>query len=198
MNASLPVMVYIHGGGFSLHSAFEFPPNYLMERDIVLVVIQYRLDILGMADMQMVSNRFLTIFSNLGFLSTNSKDIPGNAGLMDSIQALQFIKENVKHFGGDLNKITIFGQSSGAAMVSALVISPTVPQNLFHKAIIQSGSIFAKWAYTTDPVTDARNIAQAAGLNPNLSLSSLNRAFMTMSVYELLKAVDKYQVFSID
>ncbi|XP_055302443.1 glutactin-like [Sitodiplosis mosellana] len=175
LNASLPVMVYIHGGGFYLHSAKEFPPNYLMERDIVLVVIQYRLDILG-------------------FLSTNSKEIPGNAGLMDSIQALQFIKENIKYFGGDPNKITIFGQSSGAAMVSTLLVSPTVPQDLFHKAIIQSGSIFGKWAYTIDPVTDARNIAQAAGLNPNQSLSSLNRAFMTMTVHELLKAVDKYQM----
>lgn len=47
LEASLPVMVYIHGGGFYSHSAEEFPPNYLMERDIVLVVIQYRLDILG-------------------------------------------------------------------------------------------------------------------------------------------------------
>lgn len=175
MNASRPVMVYIHGGGFYLHSAKEYPPNYLMERDIILVVIQYRLD-------------------GLGFLSTNSKEIPGNAGLMDSLQAIQFIKENVKYFGGDPNKITIFGQSSGAAMVSTLVLSPIVPQNLFHQAIIQSGSIFGKWAYTVDPVNEARSIAKAAGLNPNQSLSWLNRAFMTMSVYDLLKAVDKYQV----
>lgn len=127
-------------------------------------------------------------------MSTNSKDIPGNAGLLDSIQALKFVEENVKHFGGDPDKITIFGQSSGAAMVSALVISPTIPEDLFQAAIIQSGSILGDWTFTTDPVTDARNIAQAAGLNPNQTLSSLNRAFMTMSVYDLLKAVDKYHV----
>lgn len=171
-------MVYIHGGGFYLHSAKEFPPQYLMERDIVLIVVQYRLDVLG-------------------FLSTNSKEIPGNAGLMDVIQALHFIEENVKYFGGDPNKITIFGQSSGAVMVSALVVSPAVPQNLFHKAIIQSGTIFAKWGYSVDPVSDARNIAQAAGLNPNQSILSLNRAFMTMSVYNILQAVDRYQVIVI-
>lgn len=114
---------------------------------------------------------------------------------MDSILALQFIKENVKYFGGDPNKITIFGQSSGAAMVSALVLSPSVSENLFHRAIIQSGSIFGKWTYTIDPITDARNIAQAAGLNPNQSILSLNRAFMSMTVHELLIAVDRYQVF---
>lgn len=129
-----------------------------------------------------------------GFLSTNSKEIPGNAGLMDSVQALQFIKENVEHFGGNPDKITIFGQSSGGAMVSALVISPVVPKDLFHAAIIQSGTIFANWAYTANPIFDARQIAQAAGLNPNQTLTSLNRAFMTMSVYNLLKAVHKYQV----
>lgn len=47
LNASLSVMVYIHGGGFYSHNAADYPPNYMMERDIVLVVIQYRLDILG-------------------------------------------------------------------------------------------------------------------------------------------------------
>lgn len=177
LNASFPVMVYIHGGGFYLHNAREYPPNYFLERDIVLIVVQYRLDILG-------------------FLSTNSKEIPGNAGLMDTIQALKFIKENVQYFGGNPNKITIFGQSSGAAMVSSLVISPTVPESLFDQAIVQSGSIFANWAYSVDPVEGARDIAQAAGLNPNQSIASINRAFMTMDVYDLLKAVDKYQVFS--
>lgn len=114
---------------------------------------------------------------------------------MDSIQAMRFINENVKHFGGDPHKITIFGQSSGGAMVSTLVLSPTTPPNLFHQAIIQSGSIFGKWAYTVQPLADARNIAQAAGLNPNQSLSSLNRAFMSMTVHELLKAVEKYKVW---
>lgn len=127
-------------------------------------------------------------------MSTNTKEIPGNAGLLDSIEALKFVKENIKYFGGDPDKITIFGQSSGAAMVSALVISPSVPEDLFHRAIVQSGSIFANWAYTTDPVADAKEIAKEAGLNPNQSITSLNRAFMTMSVYKLLQAVQRYHV----
>lgn len=113
---------------------------------------------------------------------------------MDSIQALKFIKENIKHFGGDPNRVTIFGQSSGAVMVSALVISSSVPEDLFHRAIIQSGSVLANWACTIDPVGDARDIAQAAGLNPNQTIASLNRAFMAMSVNDLLQAVNRYQV----
>lgn len=129
-----------------------------------------------------------------GFMSTKSREIPGNAGLMDCIQALKFINENIRHFGGDPNQITLFGQSSGGIIVSALVISPAVPANLFHRAIIQSGSIFANWAYSSDPVLDARNIAEAAGLNRNLSITALNQAFMSMSVTKLLEASDGLDV----
>lgn len=129
-----------------------------------------------------------------GFLSTNTNEIPGNAGLLDTLQALSFVKENIAYFGGDPNRITIFGQSSGAAMVSALVISPNVPDNLFDRAIIQSGSAFATWTCSDDPVNDARDIAAYAGLNRNQSLTLLNRAFITMDVFDLLKAVDQYHV----
>lgn len=169
-------MVFVHGGSFYQHNANEYPPNYFLERDIILIVVQYRLDALG-------------------FLSTNSDEIPGNAGLLDVILALKFIKENIAHFGGNPNSITVFGQSSGAVMVSALAISPAVPLNLFNRVIIQSGSVFSTWSVTTDPVTDARDIAEAAGLNPKQSINLLNKAFMTMDVFDLLKAVDQYQVF---
>lgn len=74
------------------------------------------------------------------------------------------------------------------------MLSPNVPENLFHQAIVQSGSIFASWAYTNDPVNDARDIAAAAGLNRNQSIYSLNRAFMNMNVFDLLSAVDRYSV----
>lgn len=113
---------------------------------------------------------------------------------MDAIQALKFIKENIRHFGGDPNQITVFGQSSGAAMVSALLISTNVPQNLIHRAIVQSGSIFSQWAYTTDPITDARDIAEAAGLDRNQSIDALNRAFCKMSIFDLFKAIKKLEV----
>lgn len=105
------------------------------------------------------------------------------------------MKENIVHFGGDPNRMTIFGQSSGAAMVSALIISPNVQTNsLFQRAIVQSGSVLANWAYSMDPINDSRDIAAAAGLNRNQSLALLNRAFMAMDVVDLLKAVDRYHV----
>lgn len=188
-------MVYIHGGGFVSNNADQYPPNYLMERDIILVVIQYRLSALGNFFIEIhvqkshKSNKNDFFHFCSGFMSTNSREIPGNAGLMDAIQALKFINENIVHFGGDPNRITVFGQSSGAIMVSALVISPAVPQDLFQRAIIQSGSIFANWAYSKDPINDARNLAEAAGLNRNQSIAALNRSFMSMSVINLLQAV---------
>ncbi|KAJ6650003.1 Glutactin [Pseudolycoriella hygida] len=171
---SLPVMVYVHGGSFYLQSAIEYPPNYLLQSDIVLVVVQYRLDALG-------------------FLSTNSKEIPGNAALMDVQLALNFVKKNIKYFGGNPNNVTLFGQSAGAVIVSTLSISPAMPDDLFHRAIIQSGSIFSQWGTTANPVGDARNIAKFAGLNSTQSLSSLNNCFLNMSLFDLLNAVDKYQ-----
>lgn len=132
---------------------------------------------------------------NLGFLSTDSEEIPGNAGLMDSIQAFKFIKENIEHFGGDPNQITAFGQSSGAVLVSALVLSPAVPNDLFQRAIIQSGSLFGKWAYSSDLVKDARAIALAAAVNPIQSTASLNQAFKKLKVSRLLTAADRSRVY---
>lgn len=115
---------------------------------------------------------------------------------MDSIQALKFIKENIEYFGGDSQQITVFGQSSGAVMITALVVSPAVPNDLFQRAIIQSGSIFATWTYSTDAVEDARMIGEAAGLNRNStrSISTLNRIFKNLSVSNLLKAASRSRV----
>lgn len=116
---------------------------------------------------------------------------------MDSVQALKFVKENIRYFGGDPNKITIFGQSSGGVMVSALLISPTVPRNLFQQAIVQSGTIFANWASIIDPIPDARSFAEAAGLDPNQPISVLNQAFIKMDIFDLFKAVEKLEVCKI-
>lgn len=113
---------------------------------------------------------------------------------MDSIQAIKFIKENIEHFGGDPNQITVFGQSSGAAMISALVISPNVPNDLFQRAIIQSGSIFGTWTYSSEPIEDACNFALTAGLNPTRSIGSLNQAFKKLKVSNLLQAASRSRV----
>lgn len=110
------------------------------------------------------------------------------------IGALEFVQKNIIHFGGDPNCITLFGQSAGAAMVSALTISSTISKDLFHKAIIQSGSIFGSWTYMKNPVDDAKNIARKAGLSSRLTLTQLNRAFLNMDLIDLLNATELHNV----
>lgn len=108
--------------------------------------------------------------------------------------ALKFVKKNIKYFGGDPNKITVSGQSSGGAMVSSLLLSPLVPSNLFQQMIVHSGSIFASWAWALDPVENAKDIASRANVPKNSTLREINDAFMKMDVYDLIKATSKHYV----
>ncbi|XP_068250011.1 venom carboxylesterase-6-like [Palaemon carinicauda] len=125
-NARLPIMVFIHGGGFFAGSSNEYAPHVMMNHDIVLVTIQYRL---GM----------------LGFLSTEDKEAPGNYGLRDQTMALSWVQTNAHLFGGDPVGITLFGESAGAASVHFQILSPRAV-GLFQKAILMSGSALAPFA----------------------------------------------------
>lgn len=89
-----PVIVYIHGGAFQLGSASDHEPNLLMERDIVLVSINYRL-------------------GALGFLSMGTEEIPGNAGFKDQVLALRWVQKNIVKFGGNPELVTLMGNSAG-------------------------------------------------------------------------------------
>ena len=123
-------MVWIHGGGFSLGQALEYLPNRYMEHDIVLVAIQYRLGPLGENNITwftlFVSLTFkhFVIFFLKGFLSFDTDDVPGNAGIFDQIEALRWVNKYVEYFGGDPNEITIAGESAGSASVSLLLLAP--------------------------------------------------------------------------
>ncbi|KAF5276535.1 hypothetical protein FQR65_LT03965 [Abscondita terminalis] len=118
------VMFWIHGGGYLIGSGSSefFSPDFLIQEDVVIVTINYRLGLLG-------------------FLSMNDPtlEVPGNAGLKDQVMALKWVKLNINKFGGDPNNITIFGESVGGGSVHFLMLSP-MSKGLFHKAIIQSGS----------------------------------------------------------
>ncbi|KAL9966487.1 hypothetical protein ACROYT_G024569 [Oculina patagonica] len=115
----LPVMVYIHGGGYEIGSAITQPSDMLALQGVVVVVIQYRL-------------------GPLGFLTTGDSASLGNFGMLDQVQALQWVKENIEYFGGDPNKVTIFGLSAGGSSVSLHLLSP-LSQGLFHQVIAESG-----------------------------------------------------------
>lgn len=123
----LPVMVWLHGGGFSTGAGSIpiFDGAYFARKGIVLVTINYRLNVLGF-----LAHPELTAESPF-----NSS---GNYGLMDQIRALQWVRDNIRQFGGNPDNVTLFGESAGGASVAALMSSPQA-SGLFHRAVIQSG-----------------------------------------------------------
>ncbi|XP_065075677.1 glutactin-like [Ochlerotatus camptorhynchus] len=168
LNATRPVMVYIHGGWFYTGGADMFKPDYLLESDIVLVVIQYRL-------------------GPLGFLSTMSEDIPGNAGMLDVIASLDWVQQHIGNFGGNSDEVTIFGQSAGASTVTAMLHSPLVqnrPLAPFRKAIIQSGSLLVPRHIADSPVEGAIDIANRMGCTE----ARIEKCFQGTSTKILLEA----------
>nr|ADZ96218.1 JHE-like carboxylesterase 2 [Pandalus japonicus] len=140
-----PVMVYIHGGGYFAGGAEEYLPHVLMSKDIILVVIQYRLGFLG-------------------FLSTEDSVMPGNYGLKDQTLALQWVQKNIQNFGGDPKRVTIFGESAGSASVHYHMLSPKT-KGLFSGAIMQSGSAFASWASSKEHKKTAKKVGSLVGCN---------------------------------
>src|SRR5690606_38431721 len=125
--AALPVMVWIHGGGFTGGSGSS-PQNFghqFAQQDVILITINYRLGRLG----------------HFAFpaLSEEHPDEPkGSYAFMDQIAALEWVQQNVEAFGGDPNNVTIFGFSAGGVSVHSLMTIPRA-QGLFHKAISESG-----------------------------------------------------------
>lgn len=163
-----PVMVYIHGGAFWDGCAAEYPPNFLLEKDVVLVVPQYRL-------------------GPLGFLSTMTPEIPGNAALQDVALAFEWVKKNIEHFGGDPERVTAVGQSAGAGLLSSLLYSPNVSEDLFQRLILQSGSPFSSWIYNLTPEKCAREIVALTGQDHKQPLDKLNQTLMDMNIKTLYK-----------
>ncbi|XP_033221036.1 esterase SG1-like [Belonocnema kinseyi] len=109
----LPVMVWIHGGGFKTGSGSftVYGPSYILDKDVILVSINYRLGVLG-------------------FFTTGDLLVPGNMGLKDQVLALKWVQENIHFFGGDPDKVTIFGQSSAGACVNLHTISDASKGNV--------------------------------------------------------------------
>ncbi|XP_005093482.1 fatty acyl-CoA hydrolase precursor, medium chain [Aplysia californica] len=141
---SLPVMVWIHGGGFRHGSKNSFNGSILASHDVIVVIVNYRL-------------------GPLGFLSTEDDVIPGNFGMLDQISGLKWVQSNIAAFGGDPKSVTIFGESAGSASVSLLVLSP-LASGLFARAIMQSGVSSTSRAVPPPGVlVSPKQIAMAAG-----------------------------------
>ena len=148
-NDNIPVFVWIYGGGFNGGSTSV--PTYsgekLAKKGVVLVSIAYRVGQLG--------------FMAHPELSAESPNhVSGNYGLLDMIAALKWIKKNIAVFGGDPNKVTIFGESAGGIAVSMLCASP-LAKGLFEGAISESGGSFGPPRHTTYPGENLKLLTDA-------------------------------------
>ena len=145
----LPVLVWIYGGGFSFGSTSE--PTYdgadLASKGVVFVSIAYRVGQIG-------------FFSHPELSAEDPNHVSGNYGLLDQIAGLQWIQNNIAAFGGDPQKVTIFGESAGGISVSMLCASP-LAKGLFSGAISQSGGSFGPTRPTTYPGENMKTLAQA-------------------------------------
>ena len=147
--ARVPVLVWIYGGGFNAGatSVPTYSGEVLARKGVVLVSVAYRVGILG--------------FLAHPELSAESPDhVSGNYGLLDMIAALQWIKQNVAAFGGDPDKVTIFGESAGGIAVSQLCASP-LAKGLFEGAISESGGSFGEPRPAGGAGENMRTLAEA-------------------------------------
>ncbi|KAL9961305.1 hypothetical protein ACROYT_G030218 [Oculina patagonica] len=172
-SSSLPVMLWIHGGAFMLGDTLGYDGSVLAtEGDVIVVTAAYRLGVFG-------------------FLSANSDNLRGNYGMLDQIAALKWVNKNIARFGGDPNKVTIFGGSAGGMCVALLMLSP-LSSGLYQNVIMQSGTAAALSSAMERNEADmrARSFAKAVGCG----MSSLKACVKTKSVQEVLDA--QLQVFS--
>ncbi len=177
-NAKLPVMFWIHGGGYSGGGSSEPRHNgdFLPLKGVILVTINYRLGVFG--------------FLALPELASDQGGASGNYGLMDMVAALSWVKKNIASFGGDPNQVTIFGESAGSFAVSTLMAAPSV-QGLFQRAVGQSGGALTSGTLSMDSlaVVGPKNVAWAKDAGAT-TLADLR----AMSTDQLLTATQKTSV----
>ncbi|XP_026166173.1 fatty acyl-CoA hydrolase precursor, medium chain-like isoform X1 [Mastacembelus armatus] len=143
-DAKLPVMVWIHGGGFTLGAVSVYDGSALAAyQDVVVVLIQYRL-------------------GPVGFLSTGDKHMSGNFGLLDQVQALKWIQQHIHNFGGDPDLVSVFGESAGGMSTSLLLLSP-LSDGLFHHAIAESGTAALDLLLSNEPLPVMQMVANVSG-----------------------------------
>nr|QCO93600.1 alphe-esterase EST36 [Chilo suppressalis] len=164
-NKNIPVFVYIHGGGFIFGSAGEYDAKHLVQHEIVVVTINYRM-------------------GPYGFFCLNTDTVPGNQGLKDQVTALRWIKRNIAAFGGDPDKVTIAGESYGGGSVDLHLYSEN--EKLFDKAIIQSGGADAE-ALIVEPNNNAA-YTLAKTFDPTVKIQDALSLLAKQDPIEVMKA----------
>ncbi|XP_049850044.1 esterase FE4-like [Schistocerca gregaria] len=164
------VVVYIHGGCFTGGSGAISEPRYFVDNDVVFVSINYRLGLLG-------------------FLSTGDDVVPGNMGLKDQVEALRWIQRNIAAFGGDSERVTLFGQSAGGASIHYHGLSP-LSKGLYNNGIAMSGSALNPWAFSKNATDRAIRFANYLGYTGQNS-TDLVGFLKTVDARTLAKDSDK-------
>ncbi|XP_026300495.1 esterase B1 [Apis mellifera] len=145
-----PVMVWIHGGGYfsGYGNSSLYGPDFFLEEDVVLVSFNYRLGVLG-------------------FLALKHPNATGNAGLKDQRLVFQWVQNNIAAFGGDPNRVTIFGESAGSTSVGFHILSER-SKGLFLRSISMSGTPLCPWAYHSpeEMIRNAHQLAAVLGYVP--------------------------------
>ncbi len=178
----LPVMFWIHGGGFQAGSASEPRQDgeHLARKGVVVVSANHRLGVFG-------------FLSHADLTKESGKNASGNYGLLDQIAALEWVQRNIAAFGGDPGNVTIFGESAGSFAVSALVASPLAKQ-LVHRAIGESGAFFTMGGALA-PQTLAGAEGQGATFAKGLGAADI-AALRAKSTDEVLQAALKGRWFA--
>ncbi|XP_005403771.1 PREDICTED: cocaine esterase-like isoform X2 [Chinchilla lanigera] len=172
--SKLPVMVWIHGGALVIGTASMYDGSTLAASgNVVVVTIQYRLGVLG-------------------FFSTGDQHATGNWGYLDQVAALRWVQQNIAHFGGNPDRVTIFGTSAGGTSVSSHVLSP-MSRGLFHGAIMESGVALLPSLISSSPKAISTKVANLSACGP-VDSESLVRCLRGKSEEEMLAVTKVFKI----
>ncbi|KAL0819326.1 hypothetical protein ABMA28_007458 [Loxostege sticticalis] len=171
-STGLPILVFVHGGGFAFGSGDTdlHGPEYLVSKGAIVITFNYRLNVFG-------------------FLSLNSERVPGNNGLRDCVTLLRWVRDNARAFGGDPHDVTLAGQSAGAAMAHLLSLSPAA-EGLFKRVVLFSGVGNAEF-FSTSPIfakVAAGLLLGKLGILPTLDPDEIHRRLVDAPLDTLMSA----------
>ncbi len=173
----LPVMVWIHGGGYRLGAGSGTDGAPLASRGVVLVSINYRLNVFG-------------FLAHPALSAESEHNASGNYGLMDMVSALGWVQDNIASFGGDPDRVTIFGESAGGGSVMSLMVVPQAT-GLFHRAIAQSTYVpgWARGLTDAPPGWEpAEDQGQWIAENLNATGAAASEAMRSASTEQIMEA----------
>ncbi|KAK0175616.1 hypothetical protein PV327_009356 [Microctonus hyperodae] len=166
-----PVLIWIHGGGFKVGAACQYEMRNLIKKKLIVVSIQYRL-------------------GSLGFLSIGGAELPGNNGMFDMLLAVNWVKQYIKYFGGNPEKVVAFGHGTGAAAALMLSLSG-LTNNYFSGLIAMSGSLLSNFVFDKEPITLTKTIATNHGC-PFDNITNMIHCLQQLPIDTIINADSKF------